>query len=85
MVGQSFSIEEMLVGERQLLVIKEFKDRESADKYMAIVKSDPKFIKSLAAPGAEFLVGDPKNLGLMIVNSDLEGFLKFTSTYYIQK
>jgi len=85
MVGQSFAIEEMLVGDRRLLIVKEFKDRAAADKYKAIVNADPKFIRSLAAPGAEFLVGDPKNLGLMIVNSDLEGFLKFTSTYYIQK
>lgn len=83
--GQSFAIEEMLVGTRQLLIIKEFKDRAAADSYKALVNSDPKFLKSLAVPEAEFLVGDSKNLGLMIVNSDLEGFLKFTSTYYIQK
>lgn len=85
MSGQSFAIEEMLIGDRQFLLVKEFKDRAGADAYKGLIQADPKFIKSLAAPGAEFLVCDPKNLGLMIVNSDLEGFLKFTSTYYIQK
>ncbi len=83
--GQSFAIEDMLVGTRQLLLIKEFKDRAAADAYVDLLSSDPKFLKSLAVPEAEFLVGDSKNLGLMIVNSDLEGFLKFTSTYYTQK
>ncbi|MHB1277188.1 MAG: type IX secretion system periplasmic lipoprotein PorW/SprE [Bacteroidia bacterium] len=81
----SFSVEELLVGERQFLVIKEFTNAEGADAYRKLVLSDPDFLKSLAAPGADFFVCDPKNLGLMVVNSDLEGFLKFTKTYYIQK
>lgn len=85
MGDQTFAVEELLVGDRQLLLIKEFTDANAADSYRQLVLSNVDFIKSLAAPGAEFFVCDPKNLGLMVVNSDLEGFLKFTSTYYIQK
>ncbi len=81
----TFVVEELLVGERQFLVVKEFANAEAANKYRQLVLSDGDFMKSLAAPGADFFVCDPKNLGLMVVNSDLEGFLKFTKTYYIQK
>lgn len=81
----TFAVEELLVGERQFLIIKEFANADAANVYRKLVESDPDFIKSLAVPGAEFFVCDPKNLGLMVVNSDLEGFLKFTTTYYIQK
>lgn len=81
----TFAVEELLVGERQFLVVKEFANAEAADNYRQLVLSDADFVKSLAAPGADFFVCDPKNLGLMVVNSDLEGLLKFTKTYYIQK
>ncbi|HCS21609.1 MAG TPA: hypothetical protein DIW47_13810 [Bacteroidetes bacterium] len=85
MADGTFAVEDLLVGDRQFLVVKEFASAEAADNYRKLVLSDSEFIKSLAAPGAEFFVCDPKNLGLMVVNSDLEGFLKFTKTYYIQK
>ncbi|MBI1222368.1 MAG: tetratricopeptide repeat protein [Bacteroidetes bacterium] len=83
--GQSFSIDDLLVGDRQLIVVKEFENREKADSYKTLVESDPRFLKSLAVPNAEFLITDPKNLGLMIVNSDLKGFITFLSTYYSKK
>lgn len=83
--GSTYAVEELLIGDRRFLVIKEFANREKAEEYKKLVESDAEFLKSLAAPGSEFLVADPKNLGLMVVNSDLEGFLKFTSTYYTNK
>lgn len=78
----SLVVEELAVGERQFIVVKEFNDMAEAQSYLDIVVNNAEFMKSLAAPGAEFLVGDPKNLGLMVVNSDLKGYLQFYSTYY---
>ncbi len=80
--GYSLAIDEIIVGNRQILVVKEFINQEEADKYRSLVTSNQDFLKSLAVPRAEFMVADPKNLGLMVVNSDLKGFLTFQSTYY---
>lgn len=82
---KSFSLDDLLVGTRQVLLVKEFENKEAAENYMKLVESDANFVKSLAAPGALFIVGDPKNIGLMIVNTDMEGFLMFTNTYYGKK
>jgi tetratricopeptide (TPR) repeat protein len=80
--GKSFSVENIVAGKSQMVLIKEFPNAAEAKKYLELVKSNKEFLRGLSVEGSELFIGDPKNVGLMVVNADVAGFRKFYQAYY---
>lgn len=80
--GTSFAIDDLIVGSRHFILVKEFPNAEQALAYLKLVNSNTEFLSSLGIPGHELFVMDAKNVGIMAVNSDIEGFVSFYKNYY---
>lgn len=79
--SESFSVEEMLVGKRTLVVIKEFPNAEKAKAYIKKMLDNRNFLVTIGA-NPQFLTADVKSIGSLLVSSDLEGFIKFNQDFY---
>ncbi|TNE82138.1 MAG: tetratricopeptide repeat protein [Bacteroidetes bacterium] len=80
--GTSYAIDDLFASSRQFVLVKEFSDAEEAKAYLSLFQSDKAFLESLGLPEYELFVMDAQNVGLMVVNSDLEGFKSFYKNYY---
>ncbi len=79
---RTYAVDDIAVGDRQFILVKQFPNSTEALNYLSLVESNKEFLASLGIPDYELFVMDAKNVGLMVVNSDLEGFSKFYREYY---
>ncbi len=80
--GTSYAIDDLFAGGQQFILVKEFSDASEARAYLSLFQSDQAFLSSLGLPEYELFIMDAQNVGLMVVNSDLEGFKTFYKNYY---
>jgi hypothetical protein len=81
--SETFSVESALVGNKSVVLVKQFNDAKSCLNYVSVVMSNKNFIESLQLPLLQIFGIDGKNYANVIIHNDLGGFMAFYNDYYL--
>jgi len=75
----------MLNNDFQLIIVKEFEDKEAAFDYIKTIKSDESFLTKIKNRNPQVFIITAENLQLMIVQKELNSYLDFYKRIYFPK
>lgn len=81
--SETFSVESALVGNKSVILVKQFNDAKTCLDYVSVVMSNKSFIESLQLPQLQLFGIDVKNYANVIIHNDLGGFMAFYNDYYL--